>query len=50
MGYPQEPVTLSEDCLYLNVYAPPIRARTDAELLPVIFWIYGGGFQGGGGA
>ena len=49
MGYPQPLSTLSEDCLYLNVYAPPLRHRTDAELLPVMFWIFGGGFQGGGG-
>lgn len=32
----------SEDCLYLNVWAP---AR--AEKLPVIVWIYGGGFNVG---
>ena len=32
----------SEDCLYLNVWAP---AR--AERLPVIVWIYGGGFTVG---
>lgn len=28
----------SEDCLYLNIYAPP-----DAKDLPVMFWIHGGG-------
>src|SRR5438477_10546215 len=27
-----------EDCLYLNVYAPP-----DADGLPVMVWIHGGG-------
>jgi len=32
-----------EDCLYLNVYAPS-KKRAD---LPVIVWIYGGGFMGG---
>ena len=37
--------TLSEDCLTLNVYAGP-AARAPA---PVLFWIFGGGFQGGGG-
>lgn len=31
------PPSESEDCLYLNVYAP-----ADAEGLPVLFWIYGG--------
>jgi para-nitrobenzyl esterase len=32
----------SEDCLYLNIWAPPHRA--DASPAPVIVWIYGGGF------
>jgi para-nitrobenzyl esterase len=33
----------SEDCLYLNVYAP-----ADAKgKLPVMFWIHGGGFSSG---
>ena len=32
----------SEDCLYLNVWAP---AR--AQMLPVVVWIYGGGFTVG---
>jgi para-nitrobenzyl esterase len=36
---------LSEDCLYLNVWAPA-SARTGAKL-PVVVWIYGGGFTGG---
>ncbi|MGA9885533.1 MAG: carboxylesterase family protein [Candidatus Acidiferrales bacterium] len=35
----------SEDCLYVNVWAPRKRG---AKLLPVIFWIYGGGFVNGG--
>ncbi len=36
----------SEDCLYLNVYAP---ANADAKAkLPVMYWIHGGGFSGGG--
>lgn len=35
---------ISEDCLYLNVYTP---ADSGAENLPVMFWIYGGGFTGG---
>jgi len=36
----------SEDCLYLNVYAPV--DATEKSKLPVMFWIHGGGFAGGG--
>jgi para-nitrobenzyl esterase len=38
----------SEDCLYLNVWRPS-SAAPDAKL-PVMFWIYGGGFMGGSSA
>jgi para-nitrobenzyl esterase len=39
----------SEDCLTLNVWAP-FNAKPDrkASGLPVMVWIYGGGFQTGG--
>ena len=30
----------SEDCLYLNIYAPP---NPDNKDLPIMFWIHGGG-------
>jgi para-nitrobenzyl esterase len=38
----------SEDCLFLNVYAPA-SAKPKAKL-PVMFWIHGGGYSGGSGS
>jgi para-nitrobenzyl esterase len=35
---------VGEDCLYLNVWTP---AKKPGEKIPVIFWIYGGGYSGG---
>ncbi|HEY1499654.1 MAG TPA: carboxylesterase family protein [Acidobacteriaceae bacterium] len=35
----------SEDCLYMNVWTPAHKA---SEKLPVVVWIYGGGFVNGG--
>jgi carboxylesterase type B len=35
----------STDCLYINVFAPA-NAIIESKL-PVLFWIYGGGLQGG---
>lgn len=35
----------SEDCLYLNIWAPGYKAAN--QLKPVMIWIYGGGFSAG---
>jgi para-nitrobenzyl esterase len=42
LGEPTLPI--SEDCLYLNVWAPAGSGHD----LPVMVWIYGGGFNQGG--
>ena len=38
---------MSEDCLYLNVWAPNEPADRGGEALPVMVWIHGGAFQQG---
>ena len=38
---------MSEDCLYLNLWTP---AKSSREKLPVLVYIFGGGFQNGDGS
>ena len=41
---PDKPPAMSEDCLYLNVWT---QAKSARDRIPVLVWIYGGGFNGG---
>jgi para-nitrobenzyl esterase len=41
--YTPRPMPMSEDCLTLNVWAPPASVRN----APVFFWIYGGALSSG---
>jgi len=47
-AWPGSTATISEDCLFLNVWAPA-TARKGSKL-PVMVWIHGGGFTGGSGS
>jgi para-nitrobenzyl esterase len=43
-GRGRAPVSMSEDCLFLNVWAP---AETGFRRLPVLVWVHGGAFRVG---
>ena len=43
------PFEVSEDCLYLNVWAPTASLNKPDAKLPVAMWVHGGAYQGGCG-
>ena len=44
----ETPPAVSEDCLYLNIWTPAkAEANTKTTPIPVIVWIYGGGYING---
>ena len=42
--FSNDPISGSEDCLYLDIYAP---SKKSEQILPVMFWIHGGGNTSG---
>jgi len=51
-NYAGQPVASSEDCLYLNVWAPnrPPKPGLTTPALPVMVWLHGGSNTAGSGA
>ncbi|KAJ3543415.1 hypothetical protein NM208_g3583 [Fusarium decemcellulare] len=49
-GFSQHNITYpeDEDCLTLNVVCPSRCSDSEAQVLPILVWIYGGGFLEGG--
>ncbi|XP_066294605.1 crystal protein-like [Branchiostoma lanceolatum] len=41
---------VSEDCLYLNIFAPREILNSTAAQLPILFWLYGGQYEMGSGS
>jgi len=49
--YARASTPTSEDCLYLNVWAPRVEEKTKKpDALPVMVWIHGGGLTRGSGS
>lgn len=46
--WPGSTATISEDCLFLNLWVP--AKSTNKSKLPVMVWIHGGGFVAGSGS
>ena len=47
--YWKENTVQSEDCLYLNIWAPADAVGNPASKLPVAFWVHGGAYFNGYG-
>ncbi len=47
MQHAERGVAVSEDCLYLNVWAPEAGGAAGKGPWPVFVWIHGGGYTGG---